>query len=169
MHNHYHVVLFIDKDCAEHWSDFEVAEHWHQLFKGNAYSQRFLNGESLSLAEQATLSRSIQLWRARLMDLSWFMRILNEGIARLANQEDDCTGRFWEGRFSSQALLDEKALAACAAYVDLNPIRAGIAENLADSAHTSIKRRCEQAEQATQPNHKNQQANGLLPWKWLFG
>ena len=56
MHNHYHVVLFIDKDCAEHWSDFEVAEHWHQLFKGNAYSQRFLNGESLSLAEQATLS-----------------------------------------------------------------------------------------------------------------
>jgi hypothetical protein len=59
-------------------------------------------------------------------------------------------------------LLDEKALAACAAYVDLNPIRAGLAERLTDSAHTSIKRRCEQTEQAKQPNHKNQQANGLL-------
>ena len=152
MHNHYHVVLFIDKDCAELWSDLEVVEHWHQLFNGNAYSQRFLNGEPLSLAEQATLTRSIQLWRARLMDISWFMRILNEGIARQANLEDDCTGRFWEGRFSSQALLDEKALAACSAYVDLNPIRAGLADNLADSAHTSIKRRCEQAVQATQPN-----------------
>jgi hypothetical protein len=91
----------------------------------------------------------------RLMDISWSIRILNEGIARLANREDHCAGRFWEGCFSSQALLDEKALAACAAYVDLNPIRASLAESLSDSVHTSIKRRCEQAEQAKQPNHKN--------------
>ena len=164
MHNHYHVVLFIDKDCAENWSDIEVVEHWHQLFCGNVYSQRFLRGELLSLAERDVLARSINLWRARLMDISWFMRILNEGIARLANKEDDCTGRFWEGRFSSQALLDEKALVTCAAYVDLNPIRAGLAESLTESAHTSAKRRCEQAERTTLPNHENQQAGGLLPF-----
>ncbi len=67
-------------------------------------------------------------------------------------------------RFSSQALLDEKALAACAAYVDLNPIRAGLARSLTESEHSSIKRRCEQAEQAAQPNHHNQQVKGLLPF-----
>jgi hypothetical protein len=80
MHNHYHVVLFIDKDCAEHWSELEVDEHWHQLFVGNTYSQRFLNGESLSVAEQANLSRSTGLWRACLMNISWSMRILNDKI-----------------------------------------------------------------------------------------
>ncbi|WP_413663089.1 hypothetical protein ACG1BZ_18435 [Microbulbifer sp. CNSA002] len=79
------------------------------------------------------------------------MRCLNESIARQANAEDNCTGCFWEGRFKSQASLDERALAACLAYVDLNPIRAGIAKTSEESDYTSIQQRIHTAISGEQP------------------
>ncbi len=141
MSNHYHVVLHINHAQASSWTNRQVVEQWHQLFKGSLLSQRFVDGEILSTAERDALSDQIEEWRSRLMSISWFMRCTNEPIAREANVEDDVTGRFWEGRFKSQALLDEKALLACMAYVDLNPIRARMAKTPEQSNHTSIQRR----------------------------
>jgi hypothetical protein len=69
------------------------------------------------------------------------MRCLNQPIAHLANREDKCTGKFWESRFTSQALKSEEALLSCMAYVDLNPIRAGMAETPEQSEYTSIRER----------------------------
>ena len=141
MSNHYHIVVRIDGDAIKCWSDREVAERWTQLFSGTLSVRRYLAGHSLSKDEQDRVTDLIATWRLRLQDLSWFMRCLNEPIARLANQEDGCTGRFWEGRFKSQALLDERALLACMAYVDLNPIRAAIAQSPEQSEFTSIQER----------------------------
>ena len=164
MSNHYHVVLHVDKDAALAWSDKEVISRWHLLFKGNLLSQRFEKGDALSEPELARLAIYISEWRSRLSDISWFMRVLNEAIAREANAEDGCSGRFWEGRFKSQALLDDAALAACIAYVDLNPVRAGMSKTPETSDHTSVKQRAEKAKTVTQPNHKNQQPGFLLPF-----
>ncbi|MBS3805379.1 MAG: hypothetical protein KGY54_12580 [Oleiphilaceae bacterium] len=81
-------------------------------------------GETLSPAEQGTVDSLVETYRKRLTSLSWFMKCLNESIAREANKEDDCTGHFWESRFKSQALLTKEALLSCMAYVDLSPVRA---------------------------------------------
>ena len=141
MSNHYHVVLHINMAEAESWSEKEVANRWRELFKGNLLVDRWLQSESLSEAEYLAVSEVVGEWRKRLMDISWFMRCLNEGIARLANEEDNCKGRFWENRFKSQALLDEAAILSCMMYVDLNPVRAAMADNLSDSDFTSIQQR----------------------------
>ena len=153
MSNHLHVVLYIDINKANTWSDREVVEQWHRLFNGTAITQQFVKGEVIEAYQVTQLKHQIATYRARLSDISWFMRCLNEPIARQANIEDNCTGHFWEGRFKSQALLDEAAVLACMAYVDLNPIRAKVASTLEQSDYTSLKLRIEAAIVGKQPQH----------------
>ena len=154
MSNHTHVVLHVDQDKASQWTVDEVIQRWHRLHKGTLLSQQYCQPEQRRLmgnALLATVEDTAEIWRQRLVDISWFMRSLNEYIARQANLEDNCTGRFWEGRFKSQALLDEAALAACMAYVDLNPVRAGMADTPETSDHTSIQYRIHAAKAGKLP------------------
>ena len=165
MSNHYHVILHIDQDQALQLSTVEVITRWHQLFKGNFLSHRYLNdSDSLTDAEKRTLASLAEEWRERLMSISWFMKVVNESIAREANKEDQCTGHFWESRFHCDALPDEQALAACMAYVDLNPVRACMAKTPEASDHTSIKTRCTAASSATLPNSPDEQPATLMPF-----
>jgi REP element-mobilizing transposase RayT len=136
--NHFHVVLRVRPDLAHDLSDDEVAIRWRLLFppRDEATGRRVEPAEHDLNMITSDPQRVVEL-RRRLASLSWFMRCLNEPIARAANREDNCSGRFWEGRFRSVALLDESAVLACSVYVDLNPIRAGIAETPEESEFTS--------------------------------
>ena len=141
MDNHLHVLLRLDSARAQAWSDEEVARRWLRLFP-----LRDLDGQALAVSEarvqQFTADvASVTKARARLRDLSWFMKCVKEPLARLANKEDGCTGAFWEGRFRSVAVLDERSLLTTAAYIDLNPVAAGVSPTPEQSEHTSFRAR----------------------------
>ena len=150
MSNHYHLVVKLNPKEAETWSDTEVLDRWTSLFRGPLLVQQHQRDEPLTEAEHDTLQSLAAVYRRRLASLSWFMKCLNEPIARKANAEDHCTGHFWEARFRSQALCSEQALIAAMVYVDLNPIRAGIAPTPEASAYTSVSRRLDPAAESTQ-------------------
>ena len=138
MSNHFHVVLRIRPDLTQGWTDEEVARRWWRLFP----SRREEDGqpgspEQFELDALMADAKRLAERRKRLSSLSWFMRCLSEPIARRGNREDGCRGRFFEGRFRSVAILDEAAALTCAMYVDLNPIRAGVAETPETSTYTS--------------------------------
>ncbi|MGS0682168.1 transposase [Shewanella sp. 125m-7] len=169
MSNHLHVVLYIDLETVNNWSDREVVEQWHKLFNGTGLTKKFAKGDVIEECMVTTLKRLIATYRSRLCDISWFMRCLNEPIARQANYEDNCTGHFWEGRFKSQALLDEAAVLACMAYVELNPIRAKMVKTPEKSDYTSLQLRVNAALKGKQPakllpfigNERQHQTKGI--------
>jgi len=139
MNNHYHLVLKINPTKV--WSEKQVLSYWSELCQPKFICQKFIKNEAQSKAELEMVYIQTDIYRKRLMSISWFMKLLNEYIAKQANSEDKVTGSFFESRFKSQALLDERALLTCMAYVDLNPIRAAMAHTPEDSDYTSIQER----------------------------
>jgi len=142
MSNHVHVIVRLDRAVAMDWTDVEVARRWLSV-----YPRKYLSDGTPVLPSDAEIAATakdpvvVGKWRTRLADLGWFMKAFKEPISRRANREDDCTGAFWEGRFHSVPLLDQAALIACMAYIDLNPIRAKLADRPERSHHTSGFRR----------------------------
>lgn len=146
--NHLHIVLRSRPDVVALWTDEEVAQRWLRLFpkrRKNDGSPEETNSAELQMI-LGNDERLAEL-RTRLSDISWWMRCAAENIARRANREDECTGRFWEGRFKAQLLLDEASLLACAAYVDLNPVRAALAKTPEESQFTGAKDRIDDLKQ----------------------
>ncbi|MFW5830300.1 MAG: transposase, partial [Planctomycetota bacterium] len=141
MTNHMHIVIRPRPDRAQQWSARQVAENWAEIKYAYATDNEDPSQRQIMIDTLAADADFVDTWRERLASASYFMKALKEPIARAANKEDECTGAFWEGRFKSVPLLDQAALVACMAYVDLNPVRAGIAKNPESSQHTSARQR----------------------------
>jgi hypothetical protein len=139
MSNHYHLVLKVND--TKDWSIHQVLINWQSLCKLPHLCQKFIDKEPMCKAELEVVYELTDTFRKRLMSISWFMKFLNQDIAFRANAEDNCKGHFFESRFKSQALLDERALLTCMVYVDLNPIRAAMAKTPETSDYTSAQER----------------------------
>lgn len=137
MANHVHLVVRTDPQAPQQWDAADVLQRWFSVSRRNEPDEARQLRIETSMGNEELIAK----YRMRLGNLSWFMRFLNESIARAANAEDGCTGRFWEGRFHSKALLDVNAVLSGMAYVDLNPVRAGIVETPEAAKHVSIRRR----------------------------
>jgi len=141
MGNHLHVLVRLDPDDARQWSDEEVLRRWISVYPPRGIDFDDEDNVRMWIEHYAQNSRNIEVYRERLANLGWFMKALKEPLARMANKEDDCKGTFWEGRFKSIAILDEEALLATCAYIDLNPVAAGISATPETSKHTSVRQR----------------------------
>lgn len=170
MGNHVHTMVRNRPDILESWSNREVALRWWQLTIGRRKAEGDApDATEAELKPLLNKKRNREL-RKRLGSISWLMRYLAEPIARRANKEDECKGRFWEGRFKCQPLVDEAAVLACSAYIDLNPIRAGVSDMPEDSAYTSIQRRITAMKEAQSLSDKRKTDTSsamCLPDAWL--
>ncbi len=146
MDNHLHLLLRVDPDVAQGWSDEDVVRRWGQLFPPRDKSRKPLPVSNDWVQEQLKNTAWVVLLRERLQELSWFMKCLKEPLARLANREDKARGAFFESRFKSVAILDEASLLLVGVYIDLNPVAAGIASVPETSEYTSIATRVEHVE-----------------------
>lgn len=137
MSNHCHMTLRNRPDVVETWTNEEVARRWWSLFPKRKNKDKTPAEPTENDLKSFMAPGYCKQLRARLSDISWWMRSFAEPIARRSNKEDGAKGRFWEGRFKSQRLADETALLACSAYIDLNPIRAGLVDSIDKSNYTS--------------------------------
>ncbi|MEM6365756.1 MAG: hypothetical protein AAF745_15105, partial [Planctomycetota bacterium] len=151
MSNHLHQILRNRPDVCAQWSDEEAAIRWLRVFPGRRMEEHLAEPTENDVQALVRDKTRLAEVRRRLSDISWFMRALAEPIARMANKQDNCTGRFWEGRFKAQRIVDDAGLLACSMYVDLNPVRAAMADSPAESVHTSAYDRIEGGQGKTIP------------------
>ena len=140
--NHFPLILRSRPDVVTTWTDADVARRWLRLCPFRKTSDG-LPAEPTP-AEIETIRNNpekLAAVRQRLSDIGWWMRLLCQQVATRANRDDREVGKFWQSRSRAVRLLDEPALLACAACVDLNPIRAALAERLETSDFTSVQRR----------------------------
>lgn len=144
MENHMHLKVRNRPELVAKMSDLEVARRWLIICPGfcealadfkNIQPDRPTQKDIEALAKN---KQQIDEIRKRLSSVSYLMWALSGYCAKLFNLMDGTKGHFWEDRYKVKELLDDLSLLLCAFYIDLNPIRAEVADTPETSEYTSI-------------------------------
>ena len=136
MSNHFHLLLEVPagpEDGGASWSDEELLGHLECLY--SEMQMRELRWElehyrSQKNHEGAEAFR--QRFFARMWDLSAYMKLVKQVFTQWFNKRHKREGVLWEGRFKSVLVEDGPAARLVAAYIDLNPVRAGMVRDPKD-------------------------------------
>lgn len=120
MDNHFH--LLIKSETEDKYSDEEVLSRLESFYPD----------------KKEVLKYNLSYYRKKLSDISEYMKSIKLTFSRWYNKVNDRKGYFWGDRFKSVLVESGNALLNTLAYIDLNPIRAGIVEKPEDYRWSSI-------------------------------
>lgn len=142
--NHCHLLLDVDVEAAQKASRREVVERYYSVSLAQGYKEvhRWYRGKRLTRKQYNKAVKDIEMFRQRLISISWFMQKLKQPIAKEANREEDMQGcRFWEGRFYSRGIYSDAQMIKCMIYIALNKVRANMVSKPEQDAHTALYER----------------------------
>jgi REP element-mobilizing transposase RayT len=156
LHNHTHIVVRSRPDIARQWTPQMVAQRWLMLTPTKDAAGNIIEPSAKQVQAITDDPELVEKLRLQLSDISWLMRSYSQHIAFRANREDRELGHFWQDRYKAFVLVDQAAILRCMMYVDLNLIRAGLANSIQDSDYTGAKDRLDDLRIHVATNDENQ-------------
>jgi REP element-mobilizing transposase RayT len=135
MDNHFHLLVRVPHRPGGFDVPLEVVVA--RLDRALAVESAKLMHRNLAFWRTTGNEAAIEAWRqqqvARMFSLSEFMKAVQLRFSRWYNHRTGRLGAFWGGRYTSVIVEEEeRALRTMAAYIDLNPVRAGMVSDPAD-------------------------------------
>jgi putative transposase len=139
MCNHFHLLLEVPPMAPGGISEEMLLKRLTAI-----YSEAFVAGVAKELADARTavyaneagleqaLAAIHQRFTYRMQDLGEFMKGLLQRFTQWFNRANSRAGHLWEDRFKSVIVEDGVAAKTISAYIDLNPVRAGMVKDPAD-------------------------------------
>ena len=127
MSNHFHILVEVPERPQQDPGDAELLEHLRTLYGGRKLTEiRWELEHYRSQGNHRAAEALRQRFLRRMWDLSVFLCELKQGFSRWFNGRNERKGYLWEDRFKSVLVEDGHAARVVAAYIDLNPVRAGM-------------------------------------------
>ena len=127
MSNHFHILVEVPERPAAGPTDGELLDHLAVIYRGRRLAEiRWELEHHRKQGNHEAAEALRQRFLRRMWDLSAFMKALKQDFSRWFNQRTERKGHLWEERFKSVLVEDGHAARVVAAYIDLNPVRAGM-------------------------------------------